>query len=137
MKAVKLDIGWNEEKAASVSLGVARGIGRPLTRPNDRLLSRSITPAARECRCPECNSIVYSRRNRLCGVCGESLPAELLFSPDEARRIHEEQIESDRRSGTLGAELIEPGATVLTHCNTGSLATGGIGTSTAEASDVV
>ncbi len=46
---------------------------------------------------------------------------------DEARRIHEEQIESDRRSGALGAELIEDGATVLTHCNTGSLATGGIG----------
>jgi methylthioribose-1-phosphate isomerase len=46
---------------------------------------------------------------------------------DEARRIHEEQAASDRRSGALGAELIEDGATVLTHCNTGSLATGGIG----------
>jgi methylthioribose-1-phosphate isomerase len=46
----------------------------------------------------------------------------------EARRIHEEQVEADARIGALGAALIEPGATVLTHCNAGSLATGGIGT---------
>jgi methylthioribose-1-phosphate isomerase len=46
----------------------------------------------------------------------------------EALRIHEEQIASDAASGELGAALIEPGVTVLTHCNTGSLATGGIGT---------
>ena len=46
----------------------------------------------------------------------------------EAVRIHEEQIEADARMGELGAALIPDGATVLTHCNTGSLATGGIGT---------
>jgi methylthioribose-1-phosphate isomerase len=45
----------------------------------------------------------------------------------EALRIHEEQREADRRMGRHGAALIEAGATVLTHCNTGSLATGGIG----------
>ena len=42
-------------------------------------------------------------------------------------RIHEEQIASDARCGELGAALIPDGATMLTHCNTGSLATGGIG----------
>lgn len=96
MKAVKLEIGWKEERAANVSLAVARGIGRLPTRPDDRLLSRSIAPTGRECRCPECNSIVYSRRSKLCGVCGESLPAELLFSPDEARRI-QKLLESERQ----------------------------------------
>src|SRR3546814_5268288 len=30
--------------------------------------------------------------------------------------------------GALGAELISPGSGVLTHCNTGSLATAGFGT---------
>ena len=45
----------------------------------------------------------------------------------EALRIHDEQREADRRMGEHGAALIERGATVLTHCNTGSLATGGIG----------
>ncbi|MBF6601129.1 MAG: S-methyl-5-thioribose-1-phosphate isomerase [Dehalococcoidia bacterium] len=46
----------------------------------------------------------------------------------EAVAIHEEQIAADRRMGELGAALIPAGATVLTHCNTGALATGGIGT---------
>jgi methylthioribose-1-phosphate isomerase len=45
----------------------------------------------------------------------------------EAVRIHEEQIAADDRMGELGAALIPDGATLLTHCNTGSLATGGIG----------
>jgi len=45
---------------------------------------------------------------------------------DLARRIHEEDIAGNRRMGALGAALIRGG--VLTHCNTGSLATGGHGT---------
>ena len=47
---------------------------------------------------------------------------------DEARRIHVEDIAANHRMGTLGAELIAPGSGVLTHCNTGALATGGYGT---------
>ena len=46
----------------------------------------------------------------------------------EAQRIHEEDIAANRRMGALGAELIALGSGILTHCNTGSLATGGYGT---------
>ncbi len=46
----------------------------------------------------------------------------------EARRIHEQQVEDDLRMGDAGAALIARGSTLLTHCNTGALATGGIGT---------
>jgi methylthioribose-1-phosphate isomerase len=46
----------------------------------------------------------------------------------EARRIHAEDVEANRRMGAHGAALIEAGASVLTYCNTGSLATGGYGT---------
>lgn len=46
----------------------------------------------------------------------------------EARRIHDEQIAADATMGALGAALLPDRATVLTHCNTGTLATGGIGT---------
>ena len=46
----------------------------------------------------------------------------------EARAIHEEDIAANHRMGELGAALIEAGSGVLTHCNTGSLATGGFGT---------
>ena len=47
---------------------------------------------------------------------------------EEARRIHEEDIAGNRRLGANGAALLPANATVLTHCNTGSLATGGYGT---------
>ena len=46
----------------------------------------------------------------------------------EAAELHRETLESDRRVSALGAALIEPGSSVLTHCNTGALATGGYGT---------
>ena len=46
----------------------------------------------------------------------------------EAKTIHEEDISANRRMGELGAALISPGKGVLTHCNAGSLATGGYGT---------
>ena len=46
----------------------------------------------------------------------------------EAQRIHADDIAANRRMGELGAGLIEKGSGVLTHCNTGALATGGYGT---------
>jgi methylthioribose-1-phosphate isomerase len=46
----------------------------------------------------------------------------------EARRIHAEDLAANRRMGEHGAGLIAAGDSVLTHCNTGSLATGGYGT---------
>ncbi len=46
----------------------------------------------------------------------------------EARAIHEEDIAANRRMGQLGAALLGERGAVLTHCNTGSLATGGYGT---------
>ena len=46
----------------------------------------------------------------------------------EARAIESEDLAANRRMGALGAALIAPGSGVLTHCNTGSLATAGFGT---------
>ncbi|HLS84602.1 MAG TPA: S-methyl-5-thioribose-1-phosphate isomerase [Arenimonas sp.] len=46
----------------------------------------------------------------------------------EAGAIADEDLAANRRMGALGAGLIEPGSGVLTHCNTGSLATAGFGT---------
>ncbi|WP_374473567.1 S-methyl-5-thioribose-1-phosphate isomerase [Arenimonas sp.] len=46
----------------------------------------------------------------------------------EARAIETEDLAANRRMGALGAALIAPGSGVLTHCNTGSLATAGFGT---------
>jgi methylthioribose-1-phosphate isomerase len=46
----------------------------------------------------------------------------------EARAIESDDLAANRRMGALGAALIAPGSGVLTHCNTGSLATAGYGT---------
>ena len=46
----------------------------------------------------------------------------------EAAAIEREDLAANRRMGELGAALIAPGSGVLTHCNTGSLATAGFGT---------
>ncbi|HET6632582.1 MAG TPA: S-methyl-5-thioribose-1-phosphate isomerase [Rhodanobacteraceae bacterium] len=46
----------------------------------------------------------------------------------EAEAIQDEDLAANRQMGQLGAALIEAGSGVLTHCNTGSLATAGYGT---------
>ena len=46
----------------------------------------------------------------------------------EARAIETEDLAANRAMGQAGASLIAPGSGVLTHCNTGSLATAGFGT---------
>ncbi|HEX5665017.1 MAG TPA: S-methyl-5-thioribose-1-phosphate isomerase [Xanthomonadaceae bacterium] len=46
----------------------------------------------------------------------------------EARAIETEDLAANRHMGALGAALIPQGSGVLTHCNTGSLATAGFGT---------
>jgi len=43
-------------------------------------------PSAGLC-CPHCGSIIYSRRHKLCGVCAQELPADLLFPKEEAQRL--------------------------------------------------
>ena len=49
----------------------------------------------------------------------------------EAQRIWDMEMGMCRAIGEHGAALIEPGSTVLTHCNAGALATGGLGTALA------
>ena len=52
----------------------------------------------------------------------------LKLALDEAQSIRAQDIELCQKLGDFGAELIQEGASVLTHCNTGGLATGGYGT---------
>jgi len=69
---------------------------------------------------------------RMARACREIAP----FAPEdrvarlasEARAIHREDVEACRSIGTIGAARVPDGATVLTHCNAGALATGGYGT---------
>ncbi len=59
---------------------------------------------------------------------GRDVPRTKKALLAEARLIEREDAEANRRLGGLGAELIPTGATILTHCNAGALATGSYGT---------
>ncbi|MDD2723456.1 MAG: S-methyl-5-thioribose-1-phosphate isomerase, partial [Methylovulum sp.] len=45
-----------------------------------------------------------------------------------AERLHADDVAANHRMGELGADLIGQARGILTHCNTGALATGGYGT---------
>jgi methylthioribose-1-phosphate isomerase len=55
---------------------------------------------------------------------GDPVPELLKLAVE----IHENDIAANHRMGDLGAALLEGCSDVITHCNTGSLATGGYGT---------
>lgn len=58
---------------------------------------------------------------------GDTVPEIQGALVNEAKQIHEEEIKATRRLSQLGAKLIKDGFTILTHCNTGALATGSYG----------
>src|SRR5881275_2579555 len=62
------------------------------------------------------------RRAKAAGADAEAVKAQLV---EEARGIFDEDIAANRAIGRFGGELIPDGATVLTHCNAGALATAG------------
>lgn len=68
-----------------------------------------------------------AERLRGTGDSGHLLQALLA----EAQAIEREDQQTCLAIGRLGAELLEDGTGVLTHCNTGRLATGGLGTALA------
>lgn len=55
-------------------------------------------------------------------------PADAVAFAREAQAIQDEDLAANRRMGALGADLLGDAVGVLTHCNTGSLATAGFGT---------
>jgi methylthioribose-1-phosphate isomerase len=67
------------------------------------------------------------RMRQVAGSVGdvEQIKAALV---SEAVKIHAEEAAATEHISRFGAELIQDGSTVLTHCNTGPLATAGYGT---------
>jgi methylthioribose-1-phosphate isomerase len=68
---------------------------------------------------------------RVAEAAGGDIPATLAALRDEATAILEEDRAMCRRIGEHGAQLLADGHRVLTHCNAGALATGGMGTALA------
>ena len=66
-----------------------------------------------------------AREARAGGADNAALQQRLV---DEALRMHEEDVDANRRMGRFGADLLPTEGVVLTHCNAGALATAGYGT---------
>ena len=96
-----------------------------------RLIDRAVDELA-ESRPTAVNLFWALRRMRGCleGVAASAEACRVLEA--EAVRIHEEDAAANRRMGALAADVIQAGGDgaveVVTHCNTGALATGGHGT---------
>jgi len=67
-------------------------------------------------------------RRAFAASAGGSATSRIAALLDWARRLHADDVERNRSIARHGAELFAPGDRALTHCNTGALATGGIGT---------
>ena|SRR5437667_738529 len=86
MNAASLSIRWTDCDS-NQALAFVLGVQNPY-------ISMRVKPRGR-C-CPSCHSIVYSRRHRLCGVCGEVLPEDCLFTATEAESV-EMVLRAERR----------------------------------------
>ena len=118
------------------ALGVAAAYGLALAASR----SSAVDPAGLLAQMEEAAEMLRSTRptavnlawalERVLGAARESAGATAMaeVALSEAGRIHREEIGAGRAIGRLGAKLVAAGATVLTHCNTGALATAGYGT---------
>lgn len=101
--------------AAAYGVVLAAKAGGPDALPNAIAVLGSSRPTAVN---------LHWALERMQGIAGQGIDA----LEREAQRIHAEDIEQNRTMAALGAAYLLPGSRVLTHCNTGALATAGIGT---------
>ena len=104
--------------SAAFGLGVARRTGVTMAEADARL--RRTRPTAVN---------LFWALDRMRPLWADGADAETLEA--EAWRIYNEDKASSEAMAKLGAELIPDGATVLTHCNAGALATAELGTALA------
>ena len=89
MRALRLRIeiaATDERDLIREPIIVHRSAGSGETAP-ERFPFTRLTVEPSDFRCPHCDSIIYSRRHKLCGLCGRTLPEEYLFGPVETERL--------------------------------------------------
>ena len=101
--------------APAIGIAAAYGMALAAARGEDLIAARAVLAASR----PTAVNLFWAL-------------AELDAWPgdpaERARAIHCEEVERCRRMAEHALELFAPGTRVLTHCNAGGLATGGVGT---------
>ena len=111
--------------AMGIALGMRTGRGRNLDARLERLCETfaATRPTAVNLfwAIERMRSVYRAHRGQPATEIGARLQAEAIA-------IHDEDVAANRRMGAYGATLVPEGATVLTHCNAGALATAGFGT---------
>jgi hypothetical protein len=62
-----------------------------------------------EFRCPYCNAPIYSRKNKICGVCEKPLPKELLLSDEQVLFLKKEMDEEEKRTKEFKQQIDDVG----------------------------
>jgi pyruvate-formate lyase-activating enzyme len=62
-----------------------------------------------EFRCPFCHSPIYSRKNKICGVCEKPLPEELLLSDEQAAALKKEMDTEEKRTKQFKQQMDDVG----------------------------
>lgn len=55
--------------------------------------------------CPNCKSPIYSRKNKICGVCEKPLPKEFLMNDAEIAFWQKEMDKVEREAKQFGQQL--------------------------------
>jgi predicted amidophosphoribosyltransferase len=63
-----------------------------------------------EFRCPNCHAPIYSRKNKICGVCEKPLPKELLMNDAEIAFWKKEMDEEEKRSKEFKQQIDDVGS---------------------------
>jgi predicted amidophosphoribosyltransferase len=62
-----------------------------------------------EFRCPYCQAPIYSRKNKICGVCEKPLPKELLMSDAEITFWKKEMDQEEKRAKEFDQQMNDVG----------------------------
>ena len=101
--------------APAIGIAAAYGMALAAARGEDLVAARAVLAASR----PTAVNLFWALAE---------LDAWQGDPAERARAIHHEEVERCRRMAEHALELFAPGTRVLTHCNAGGLATGGVGT---------
>ncbi len=117
---------------AAAAFGIALCAVRSQARDSEQLLAE-LDDAAREIAAtrPTAVNLFWAldrMRKRAEALRGQPVAAIAQALVAEAQAIADEDVETNRRMGRFGAELLRDGDSVLTHCNAGRLATVDYGT---------
>jgi hypothetical protein len=62
-----------------------------------------------EFRCPYCQAPIYSRKNKICGVCEKPLPKKLLMSDAEIAFWKKEMDQEEKRAKEFDRQMKDVG----------------------------